>query len=212
MSTLYTIGHSKHSIEKFIELLERHNITVLADVRSTPFSRRNPQYNRDQLKCFLRDRGIKYVFLGEELGARPNDPACNVNCKVQYDRLADTELFKCGLKRIQEGVADYCIALMCAEKDPLDCHRAILVARHLSDLGLRIRHILSDGSIEEHEDTIERLLGSAQGDQDDLFLPREERIHNAYKLRANAIAYTAKSKEELSEDRIADDSYLETAE
>src|SRR5271169_2675230 len=124
--TIFTIGHSTHTQEYFISLLSRHGITALCDVRSKPYSRVNPQFNREELQRVLREHGITYVFLGTELGARSDDPTCYENGKVQYDRLAHTELFRQGLDRVQEGVRKYRIALMCAEKEPLECHRTIL--------------------------------------------------------------------------------------
>src|SRR5689334_19227939 len=101
--TVFTIGHSTHKQDRFINLLSQHGITALCDVRSKPFSRMNPQFNRDELKQALKASGMAYVFLGKELGARSEDPACYENGKVQYDRLAHTELFQQGIDRVQEG-------------------------------------------------------------------------------------------------------------
>src|SRR5690242_9735719 len=129
--TVYTIGHSTHAIEKFIALLKSSQIEAVSDVRSWPHSRMNPQFNRETLKRSLREAGIKYVFLGKELGARSEDRGCYRNGQVQYDLLANTELFKQGIERVKEGAQKYRVVLMCAEKDPLDCHRTILVARKL---------------------------------------------------------------------------------
>src|SRR5262245_42911466 len=94
--TIYTIGHSNHPLERFIGLLQENNITAVANVRSNPYSRHNPQYNREQLASALRDRGIAYVFVGKELGARSDDPGCYVDGKVQYGRLSQTPLFQAG--------------------------------------------------------------------------------------------------------------------
>src|ERR1700683_897765 len=98
--TVYTIGHSTHPQGKFLGLLSMHGITALCDVRSKPYSRMNPQFNRDELKKVLPDHGVTYLFLGKELGARTDDPACYEGRKVQYDRLAKTDLFQHGLTRI----------------------------------------------------------------------------------------------------------------
>src|SRR6266446_5531061 len=129
VDTVYTIGHSTHTIEKLIALLKDHGITALCDVRSQPYSRMNPQFNREPLKQALRDSGILYVFLGAELGARSEDKSCYRNGQVQYDLLARTDLFKRGIERVKDGAHRYRLALMCAEKEPLDCHRTILVSR-----------------------------------------------------------------------------------
>ncbi|MDG7000357.1 MAG: DUF488 domain-containing protein, partial [Nitrososphaerota archaeon] len=144
MSMLYTIGHSTLRVEDFIRLLRLHDITALADVRSQPYSRANPQFNREALQLSLQESGIKYVFLGPELGARSEDESCFDEGKVQYERLSKTALFQSGLERVKKGMQDYRIALMCAEKDPLDCHRTILISRCLEELGVNVQHIHSD--------------------------------------------------------------------
>src|SRR4030067_438823 len=186
---VFTIGHSTHSIEKLIELLATHQIQVVADVRSSRLSKFNPQFNRDNLQNSLKASGIRYVFLGRELGARSEDPACYIADKVQYDRLAKTSLFQSGLDRVIEGANNYRIALMCAEKDPLDCHRTILVARELLKRGLTITHILEDGSLESHTESILRLVASLGMSLDDMFISRDEIIEQAYNKQANRIAY-----------------------
>lgn len=188
-SEVFTIGHSTHSIEKFIDLLSTHGIQVVADIRSSPFSKFNPQFNRENLQNSLKASGIRYVFLGKELGARSDDQACYVADKVQYDRLAKTPLFQSGLGRVIEGANNYRIALMCAEKDPLDCHRTILVARELLKRGMTITHILEDGSIEYHTESISRLVKSLGMSLDDMFIPRDDIIEQAYNRQANRIAY-----------------------
>jgi uncharacterized protein (DUF488 family) len=186
---IYTIGHSTHSIETFIVLLKRHDITVVCDVRSKPHSRMNPQFNREELKSSLKAAGIKYVFLGKELGARSEDKTCYRNGQVQYDLLADTALFKEGVKRVKEGADAHRIALMCAEKEPLDCHRTILVARKLYQDGISIQHILADGNLEEHSHAIDRLIIALRVPPEDMFRKQSSVIEDAYKQRASEIAY-----------------------
>jgi uncharacterized protein (DUF488 family) len=154
---VFTIGHSNHPLEHFLGLLERHGIGAVCDVRSQPYSRRNPQFNRENLRQSLRERDIVYVFLGRELGARREDPACYVDGRLQYELLARTELFRSGIERVRDGAAKYRLALMCAEKDPLNCHRTVLVARRLAALGVQICHILADGGLESHADVLVRL-------------------------------------------------------
>src|SRR5579862_3475831 len=102
--SVFTVGHSTHAQERFIGLLSAHGITAVCDVRSKPYSRVNPQFNRDELKEVLPVYGITYLFLGKELGARSDDPSCYEDGKVQYDRLARTELFKQGIERVQDGM------------------------------------------------------------------------------------------------------------
>ena len=156
---LFTIGHSNLSIEAFLFLLEKHGITAVADVRSHPFSRYLPHFNKSEIAAYLSMAGIRYVFLGKELGARPEDLSCyDTSGKALYDRIAATPLFFAGIQRLLKGAASYKISLMCAEKDPITCHRTILVCHKLKAFNLQINHILSDGTLESHQDLEARLL------------------------------------------------------
>lgn len=186
---IYTIGHSTHSIERFIELLRKHAITALCDVRSYPSSRMNPQFNREPLERELAKAGITYVFLGKELGARSEDRNCYCNGKVQYELLAKTALYRKGIGRIEKGKNDFRVALMCAEKEPLDCHRTILVSRTLEEEGLQICHILADGSLENHEHTLRRLIRSLRLAPADMFRSEEAVLSEAYAKQGQLIAY-----------------------
>ena len=123
-NTILTIGHSNHPIERFVALLQMHAVTAIVDVRSQPHSRLFPAYNRQPLAEALKENGIAYAFLGRELGARAEDPACYVEGRVQYRRLAETALFKDGLRRVQKAMAAHRIALLCAEKEPLSILQA----------------------------------------------------------------------------------------
>lgn len=191
-ATVYTIGHSTNSGEKLLELLRRNEISAVADVRSQPYSRMNPQFNREPLKAALKGAGISYVFLGKELGARSEDKGCCVDGKLQYERLAKTELFQQGLTRVIDGAARHRIALLCAEKDPLTCHRTILVVRQLVARGLEAAHILEDGRVEPHEKALDRLLKEEGVRSDDFFRPRQELVEEAYAKRGGYIAYVEK--------------------
>jgi uncharacterized protein (DUF488 family) len=187
--TFYTVGHSTHDIDKFIRLIAQHGITALCDVRSSPYSRMNPQFNRESIKQTLREHEIAYVFLGKELGARSNDPSSYVSGKVQYDRLAKTTLFASGLERVRDSMKTHKVALMCAEKDPLACHRTILVTRNLCAQGLSAQHILEDGSVESHDQALSRLLRQLKLPEADMFRSREEWIEEAYAIQGKRIAY-----------------------
>ena len=187
--TIFTIGHSKHTLDEFADLLKQHGVTALADVRSTPFSRFNPQFNKDALAHELKARGIKYVFLGRELGARSDDRSCYENGRVQYVRLARSELFWQGIERVRRGADEHRIALMCAEKEPLDCHRTLLVARALDEQGVEVMHILGDGRLESHRDAMERLLEVTGLPRDDLFRSRAELVAEALKRQEDKVAY-----------------------
>jgi uncharacterized protein (DUF488 family) len=188
LATLYTVGHSNHSIEKFISLLTANGITAVADVRSRPFSRRHPQFNKERLAAALAQQDIAYVFLGKELGARSEDPSCYENGKVQYPRLAATPAFKAGIERVLAGATKFRVALMCAEKEPLDCHRTLLVSRALESAGASIVHILADGGVEPQEKTMSRLIDLVGLSKEDLF-QRGDLIAAALRLREEKIAY-----------------------
>lgn len=186
---LYTIGHSTHGLLRFLDLLAEHDISALCDVRSKPYSRRNPQFNRESLRNDLARRNIAYVFLGEELGARSSDSSCYEGGKVQYNRLAATHAFRRGIERVNTGIQRYRVALMCAERDPLTCHRTILICRNLKASDLSIRHILDNGRVEPHEASEQRLIKLVGMDQGDLFQDPLEFLERAYDLQGQRIAY-----------------------
>lgn len=188
---LHTIGHSNHPIEVFSGLLAMHGVEMVCDVRSHPYSRFNPQFNREPLARRLEERGVGYIHLGGELGPRTDDPACIVEGKVRYDLLVATERFRQGLDRLREIMVVRKTALMCAEKDPLLCHRAILVCRRLRARDISIVHILEDGSTEEHPDLEQRLLRLLGIPPTDLFETEEEIIERAYTLQGERIAFPA---------------------
>lgn len=190
--TLYTVGHSNSSEQEFINLLMQQQITAVGDVRSVPYSRMNPQFNREHLKQVLRQKGIAYVFLGTELGARSEDLSCYEQGKVQYDRLAKTAQFHRGFERVCEGMKKFRVVLMCAERDPLECHRTILIARHFDTAGVHVKHILPDGRLESHELALNRLLRLLGLPERDMFRSRAELISEAYKQQAERIAYEKK--------------------
>ena len=186
---IFTIGHSAHEPARFVDLLAQHRIQVVADVRSMPYSRRHPHFNKKALKESLQANGIAYVFLGKELGARSTDPACYENGRVRFRKLAATGLFRSGIKRVLDGSRQMRIALMCAEKDPLNCHRTILVARELVALGQQVNHILADGDIEIHDAAMNRLCKEL-GIREDLLRAPEELENDAYAAQEAKMAYT----------------------
>lgn len=189
MKVVYTIGHSSLTIERFIALLQQHGITAIADVRSQPYSRLHSQFNKEALSAALQAAGIAYVFLGKELGGRASAPSCYVNGQVQYDRVAKTPAFEAGMKRLERGGDSYQVALLCAEKDPLNCHRTLLVARELSKRGVDVQHILNGGELESQDDTHARLLRETKLDAGDMFRSRDDLVEDAYRMRSSEVAY-----------------------
>lgn len=206
---LFSIGHSNYKIEVFISLLQKHEVNAIADVRSHPYSRFLPHFNRAELKEALYKEGIGYVFLGRELGARPSDQECYVNGKAVYERIAATDAFHEGIQRVLKGLKKYKLSLMCAEKDPLTCHRAVLVCQHLRHFDFKINHILKNGDLESHSNLEERMLArhgfaeffepyeeqaqlSLFDQQNNSFLIKEECLEKAYNLQGDEIAYVEK--------------------
>ena len=186
-----TIGHSTHSIEQFIALLYCNQINVVADVRSTPFSRYTPQFNREALKASLCSAEIGYEFLGRELGGRPSDSWCYVDGKVSYERLSQTELFQSGIEQLLVCInAGQRVALMCSEGDPLACHRTVLIAQELEAGGLPVSHITSDGGCELHERLMLTLLKRFHMPTVSLLQSMEDLIREALTKQGKRIAYS----------------------
>jgi len=196
--TVFTIGHSSHDMDYFVGLLKRHSVSVVCDVRSKPYSRRNNQFNSGQLRNALFGHGISYIFMGRELGARSDDSSCYVNGKVEYQRLAETEPFRTGIQWIREHICENRIVLMCAEKDPLECHRTILTSRSLVALGITVHHILENAKLESHNSAIERLLSRVYKDPEtDMFRSRAEMVEDAYAIQSARIAFETDEPQEL---------------
>jgi len=134
MKELFTIGHSNHSLEYFVELLVTHRISKIADVRSSPYSKYSPHFCRDVIEAALRNANIDYLFLGKELGAQRSEFDCCVNGQAKYDSIANLPVFRRGLERVLQEVKRHRIAIMCSEADPIACHRTILVCRELKKI------------------------------------------------------------------------------
>ena len=198
--SLFTIGHSDHAIDRFLELLREYQVDAVADVRSHPYSRHHSQFNRENLVEALKAISAKYVFLGRELGARRAEPESYDGSRARYDLIRQLPAFQEGLARIQRGVESNRIAMLCAEKDPLTCHRAILICRELRALPIEILHIREDGLCETTaaiETRLLRLWGFQNGD---LFSERSALIELAYDKQSERIAYVATEETSQSEE------------
>jgi uncharacterized protein (DUF488 family) len=147
--TIYTIGHSTHSIDYFLKLLQNCWINCVVDVRSLAASRFNPQYNKKGLMEFLKNKGITYLHFAEEFGARQNDPELlDESGRVDFIKMRKSERFKKGMERLQNGLSKgFSIALMCSESDPLECHRFGMISPALAGAGLDVKHIMKDGAV-----------------------------------------------------------------
>lgn len=198
LEPLFTVGHSDHPASDFLDLLSKHGVTAVADVRSAPYSRWNPQFNREALAACLTSAAVKYVFLGAELGARRSEPECYEAGKARYELIARSEGFANGIDRVRRGLERFRMALLCAEKDLLTCHRSILVCRHLRGTVPAIHHILEDGTLESHTELESRLLASAGISEGDLFCSREDLLIEAYSWQGGRIAYVDSRAEEVA--------------
>ena len=189
MTTIFTVGHSSHTPDTFVGLLRLHRINAIADVRSAPYSRFAPQFNKEAIASLLDANRVVYVFLGNYLGARPKDPTCYRNGAIDFSQLSQTDYFQEGLMRVRKGSSQFNLALMCTEKDPIQCHRTILVCRHLRTEDTIIKHILEDGELEDNRDSERRLMDSLHIPRSDLFKPPEDLVEEAYDKQGERIAY-----------------------
>ncbi len=178
MTTIKTIGHSNHPIERLVELLKAGGVQLLVDVRSMPYSRRFPQFGRERLARSLSEAGIDYAWEGEGLGGMAKGVR-------SYGEAAQRPEFKVALERVIERARDTTLCLMCAEKEPLDCHRTVLVSRRLAERGVAVTHLLADGTTRSHQEVEDSLLAGKAGG--DLFDDRATRLARAWDGRERAM-------------------------
>lgn len=195
---LYTVGHSNQSQEDFLELLKRHDINCIVDVRSVPASKFTPQFNMEPLKWFLKTNNIQYLHFGDEFGARRTD-CLDSEGQVNFELAVETPSFKRGVERLKNGLLKgFRISLMCSEANPLECHRFSLISRYFSDNGLDVQHILKDGELASHatleKEMIDEYLHSKKHrlpEIDQLFnsYTKEDQRRDAYRLKNKEIGY-----------------------
>lgn len=149
---IFSVGHSNRPMTSFLELLRRHSIEVIVDTRSAPYSKFATQFNQAEIKTSLQKAGWKYLFLGRELGGRPDRPEIyDDEGHVRYDRVAASAAFQEGIERLERGISQYRVALLCSEEDPSGCHRRLLVGRVLQRRGILVEHIRGDGELMREE-------------------------------------------------------------
>ncbi len=204
---LYTVGHSTYPVEHFLELLRKFNVQYIIDVRSTPYSRFASQYNSDALSAVLKKNGIEYFHMGKFFGARQEDKQYYPNNYLDFEMFRQSDLFKKGMLNIENGLEKYNIALMCTEKNPIDCHRAIMVARGFELDGIDVKHILHDGSEISQYQLNQQLLDMFFPDRNQLSLfdighekTDEEYLTEAYRIRNKEIGYRLGSDKEGGEE------------
>jgi len=198
--SIYTVGHSNRSLEEFLATIATFGVTAIADVRSSPYSRLHPQFNRESLSSALRKRQVAYAFLGRELGARPPQNEVYVQGVVSFAKLASSPLFQGGLQRVLNGSRKFRIALLCAERDPAGCHRAILVGRHLASRGATLSHIVDRHALESNEGLESRLLALCHLPDRDMFRSRSDLLDEAYRLQESRIAYRTTDPNSLTDE------------
>ena len=148
---LYTIGHGNRKAKDFLSLLKNFEIDYLIDVRSKPYSRFNPQYNQNELKFFLEKNKIRYVFMGDALGGRPNDKSCYENERINYGAVKTKDFFIHGIERLKMAYGkDINAAIMCSESNPCKCHRSKLIGTVLDSDQMILKHIDENGQLKNH--------------------------------------------------------------
>jgi uncharacterized protein (DUF488 family) len=163
-TSVWTIGHSNHDLARLIGLLRSARVEAIADVRSQPFSRFSPQFNRGALRAALLGSDLRYAFLGDELGGRPPEQDLyDADGHVLYGQLAKTARFKAGIDRLLGGAERLRVAVLCSEEDPTDCHRRLLVARVITEMGVSVVHIRGDGSTVAEKELSARATTFSQG-------------------------------------------------
>ncbi len=196
---LFSIGHSNISAQRFVAMQRAAGVTAIADVRSTPVSRFCPWFSAKNLEPLLAGAGIGYAAYGVELGGRPRDPALYRDGIADYEAMARQADFRAGLDRLVAEAARRRTCMMCSEREPLECHRCLLVTRALAARGLNVGHILHDGIIEPHAATEQRLLALEAGGEDLFVTGQSERLAAAYFRRARAVAYRGKTGPRVTE-------------
>jgi uncharacterized protein (DUF488 family) len=194
LKPVFTIGHSNFELEVFLDMLHGQQVQLLIDVRSRPLSARFPQFSQPGFQAAVEAAGVSYLFLGEELGGRPDDPDVYArDGVVDYRRRRQSYAFRAGLERVLAEAASRSVALMCAEEDPLECHRFLMICPELVTSGVRPLHIRKGSGIETQEDAENRLLaasrlGSFAGGT--LFPEaRLQALDEAYELQSHKCAY-----------------------
>jgi uncharacterized protein (DUF488 family) len=189
---LFSIGHSNIPADRFIAMQRAAGVNVVADVRSTPFSRFCPWFSAKNLAPLLAKAGISYTAYGVELGGRPNDSALYRDGIADFEAMARQASFQTGLDRLIAEATRCRVCMMCSEREPLECHRCLLIGRALAARGLTVGHILHDGGIEPHAVTEQRLL-ALEGNEENLFVTGHgERLAAAYLRRVRAVAHRSK--------------------
>ena len=191
---IFTVGHSAAEFSAFLGLLQRHDVKLVADVRSKPQSARHPHFDGIEMESTLRGAGIRYLFMGEELGGRPDDTkAYRGDGLVDYRSRRKSRAFQAGLERVLQETEKVELALMCAEEDPLSCHRFLMICPEIVVAGIQPMHIRKGGVIETQQDAEDRLLEAQKlgaVTSDSLFaFDRDAALEEAYAAQSEKFAF-----------------------
>ena len=206
INCIYTIGYTAFSIDEFIEVINSYGVNCVIDVRSSPFSAYYSDYNKDSLENVLKQHNILYRNYQKEFGARQTNPVFYSGDIVDFEKFIKSEQFMDGVSKVTKGIErGYTFALMCAEKDPINCHRSIMLGRGFSDCGFMVRHIISKTEYETQQEIEERLLEMYHQDRFQLSLFCEGSseaglISDSYKKRNLEIGYNRNNNDEQGEE------------
>lgn len=204
MTTIYTIGYTGFNLAEFIRVLKERDINILIDVRSNPSSKYYTDFNKEELTKSLEVEGIRYDNFKEEFGARQNNLKFYIEGYLDFQLFCNSNRFKDGIKKLKNATKrNYNIALMCAEKDPINCHRCIMIGNGIRNY-FDVQHILPDKSLQSQNDIDKKLLHKYFPNRNQLSLLDEnisdnEYIEKAYKIRNKDIGYKIKGDEEADE-------------
>lgn len=196
---IFTIGHSNYSIDRFLDMLKFHNINCIVDIRGTPYSKYNVQYNKETISQTLTRKGYVYIYMGKEFAAQRGDKSLYTEeGYADFEKVVYDKDFLNGINRLKVGCRKgYRIALMGAKQDPISCHRCILLGRALKEHGFNVEHILDDYTLASQEELEKRLLKKyyAGGDQINFDryleadLSEEDLIRECYRKGNKEIGY-----------------------
>ena len=204
---VFAIGHSNYPYEKFIEIIKNYNINCIVDIRKTPYSKYNVQYNKETFRDRLKKDGYIYVYMGDEFGVkRDSKESYNSEGYADFEKVVNEEIFLNGVKRLKKGInMGYNIVLLGAMQEPIRCHRSILVGRFLNKEGIKVKYILNDGNLANQDDIEEDLLNKYFEDRKQISIEslmgkeksRQELIEQAYKLANREIGYRSENINKL---------------
>lgn len=189
MKKIFTVGYSSFGVDSFVSTLKCYFVEVLFDVRSVPYSRAHPAFNKENIRFELSKNGIVYCFLGEHCGARVSDKALYSGNRVDFEKVAVSSVFRRGVGLILDKACNCNVAIMCAERDPISCHRMILISKALKKYEVEIFHILSEYEIEENAKAELRLLNAYNLDFGLLSQPFSANLETAYAKQGQKIAF-----------------------